>query len=126
MSIDNFIRGYIGCALWSETDNADDSGGEPLDENYDEDDLAPEARQAMEDDCRSFYRDNEETWGTAWDDSQAGYDFWLTRNGHGAGFWDRYAGGTDEGKAGDVLTKAAKVYGESHLYIGDDGMIYVG
>lgn len=26
---------------------------------------------------------------TPFDCSQLGHDFWLTRNGHGAGFWDR-------------------------------------
>lgn len=24
-----------------------------------------------------------------WDESQIGHDFWLTRCGHGTGFWDR-------------------------------------
>lgn len=57
-----------------------------------------------------------------------GHDFWLTRNGHGAGFWD---GDWDRDEPdigpmllGDRLTTLAKNYGECDLYIGDDGKIY--
>jgi hypothetical protein len=53
-------------------------------------------------------------------DEQAGADFWLTRNGHGAGFWDRGLG-----ELGERLTEAAKASGSSDLYIGDDEGIYV-
>jgi len=35
-----------------------------------------------------------------------GVDFWLTRNHHGAGFWDR-----DLGELGDRLTEAANLCG---------------
>jgi hypothetical protein len=52
--------------------------------------------------------------------SCGGHDFWLTRNGHGAGFWD----GDWPKEAGDRLTKACEEFGEFDLYIGDDGMIY--
>ena len=52
--------------------------------------------------------------------AQAGHDFWLTRNRHGAGFWDRGLG-----ERGQRLTDAAHVYGESYLSIGDDGKVYV-
>ena len=52
-------------------------------------------------------------------EERAGHDFWLTRNGHGAGFWDRGLG-----DLGDRLSAAAKVYGECDLYPGDDGLIY--
>jgi hypothetical protein len=46
-----------------------------------------------------------------------GHDFALTRNGHGAGFWDRGLG-----ELGDRLTTAAKVYGESSVYVNDGGV----
>jgi len=124
MSLETFIRAYVECALWSSTDNSDETGGEPLDKNYTADDIAPEARATMEADCASFYNDpaNQEALAL-WDDSQAGHDFWLTRNGHGAGFWDRFTGGEEE-KAGEHLTKASKPYGSCDLYVGDDGRIY--
>jgi hypothetical protein len=54
------------------------------------------------------------------DAARAGHDFWLTREGHGAGFWD---GDYPEPQA-TRLTKASKAYGGFDLYIGDDGMIH--
>jgi hypothetical protein len=30
-----------------------------------------------------------EQWLNDWDDAQIGQDFWLSRNGHGSGFFDR-------------------------------------
>lgn len=125
MSLETFIAAYIECALWSSTDNTDESGGEPLDKNYSPDDIAPEALAIIRKDCESFYTDPDNQAALEyWDDKQAGHDFWLTRNGHGAGFWDRYYGDTPEAKVGADLTHAAKVWGSVDLYIGDDGRIY--
>jgi hypothetical protein len=50
-----------------------------------------------------------------------GHDFWLTRNGHGAGFWDG-----ELGDIGDRLTEASKAFGEVCLTVCDDGEIYHG
>jgi hypothetical protein len=52
--------------------------------------------------------------------TQAGHDFWLTRNGHGAGFWD---GDWPEPYASE-LTRVAKEFGGYSLYLGDYGLIY--
>ena len=49
------------------------------------------------------------------------YDYLLTRNGHGAGFWDR---GLDE--LGDKLSDTAEIHGSVYAYAGDDGLIYFG
>lgn len=49
---------------------------------------------------------------------QAGHDFFLTRNGHGAGFWDRGAGA-----AGDELSDAARPYGPVDWMMLDDGSV---
>ena len=89
---------------------------------------SPECKTAMRSDCLDFIRSN-------FDDLQeycrltrneqrsgedhAGQDFWLTRNGHGAGFWDQGLG-----ELGDRLSAAAKVYRGVDLYPGDDGLIY--
>lgn len=117
--MDSFTRQYIATALWSSTDESTPQGGEPLDRNYSESDLAPSALRAMTTDCERFQ-------ATYWDDiahrtEDAGHDFWLTRNGHGAGFWD----GDWPEDVGARLTAAAKSFGECDLYVGDDGLIYV-
>lgn len=53
---------------------------------------------------------------------QIGHDFWLTRNGHGAGFWDR-----GQGALGDKLTKICNDNFKSiDTYQGDDNLIHFG
>tara|TARA_Y100001938_G_C7944816_1_gene356213 strand:+ start:375 stop:779 length:405 start_codon:yes stop_codon:yes gene_type:complete len=123
-----FLCGYAVCAVWSST--GDD--GEPLDSTHDESDLAGETLQAMKNSCAKFISENEndlaeyverraiprgaDCSGADW----AGHDFWLTRNGHGTGFWDR-----GFGELGDRLSEASKAFGEAHLYVGDDGKLYL-
>jgi hypothetical protein len=114
-----FQRGFLTAALWSSTDESDDSGGEPLDKNYSIEDIAPETLASLLKDCDDFSEANAELLARAGDDEQNGHDFWLTRNGHGAGFWDR-----GYGAVGDKLSDACKPYGSVDLYVGDDGMIH--
>lgn len=119
--MDSFTQQYFETALWSSNDNSDDSGGEPLDTNYSISDIDPATRDRMIEDCADFQKDFghliDEGGG---DYGQAGHDFWLTRNGHGAGFWD---GDWPEPQA-EGLTEASKDFGEYNLYVGDDGVIY--
>ena len=128
MKIDNFTRGYIDAALWSSTDDYD----EPLDRNYGVSDIADITLAKMVADCKLFQESNMDALvayyeAKSYDPSQgtvadyAGHDFWLTRNGHGAGFWDR----SEVSKPiRDLLTEASKKFKETDLYIGDDGLIY--
>ena len=118
--IEDFIEAYIECALWSTTDE----NGFSLDDNYSDSDIDDESLKRMEDDCRDFVLN--EAWLEAlqagtWTASQGGHDFWLTRNGHGAGFWDRYGNNGSLGyEHGRKLTDLAKIYGGVDLF--DDGV----
>ncbi len=113
---DDFFASYIVCALWSSVDAAGDTD-EPLDANYDESDLTLGCRNAMRADCAAFvHATGPDLAGL--DPGQCGHDFWLTRNGHGAGFWDRGLGAL-----GERLTKAAKAFGSVDLYVNDDGKV---
>lgn len=106
------LRAYKEAALWSSTDE----DGEPLD-NYE---LSPETEASMADDVEDFLEAAEEISGFEdLDPAQVGHDFWLTRNRHGAGFWDRGLGAL-----GSELTKLAHAYGGVDLYVGDDGLVY--
>jgi hypothetical protein len=118
--LDSFTQAYVECAIWSSTQD----DGSPMDDDYGVDDLAPEALASIIQDCRQFQADNAADWQGLWSDESAGHDFWLTRNGHGAGFWDRYSEGRGA-YVGGKLTTAAKAWGSSDLYIGDDGLVYV-
>ena len=123
-----FTIAYLECALWAETDNADESGGVPLDSNYGLDDFTPEAIKRAITDCRKFQAENAALLQKAHynndefsDDEMAGHDFWLTRHSHGAGFWDR-----ELGEVGDKLTEACKAFGECWVVVGDDGRLHIG
>lgn len=115
-NLDDFCAAYIEAALWSTNDESDESGGVPLDENYSVDDISEETLRKMQKDCDKF----QELAGEMIEDQeeQAGHDFWLTRNGHGAGFWDG-----DWPEHGDALTELSKKFGEVWLIVTDDGMI---
>ena len=125
---DDFVRGYIDAAIWSSNDESDDSGGEPLDKNYDWRDITRACMAKMRADCRKFFRANradlrlyaasiryDRNKGTPYD--YAGHDFWLTRNGHGTGFWDRDGVGDSDAGLGDRLSEAARDFGECSLYV---------
>lgn len=128
-----FFNAYMEAIIWADSPT-DDNGREFF---IDIDDIDPECVDAAAVDCQKFlelageitpamrrasnYRDvpilDAESAMT-----QAGHDFWLTRNHHGAGFWD--GDWTDE--AGERLTKIAQSFPEQSLYVGDDGWTYIG
>jgi hypothetical protein len=99
-----------------------------LDENYSEKDIDPNTLKQMAEDCAEFQRQNADDlaqydmagreWSAA---AQGGHDFWLTRAGTGAGFFDRNNLPED---VRDRLSEAAHRWGDFDLYVGDDGKIY--
>ena len=110
-----FFAGYCECAVWASLDE----DGTPLNANYDESNLSEEARAAMLADCADFLTGCSSTIDEAILQGRSaehlGHDFWLTRNRHGTGFWDRGLGAV-----GDELTEMAHPYGESYLYADND------
>lgn len=99
---------------------------EAEEEFHDMDDCSQELLEAVQQDCTDFQTANKDLLDLAYNhptitynEDQAGTDFYLTRCGHGSGFWDR---GLDE--IGTKLTDASKVYGDVYSYVGDDSQIY--
>ena len=127
-SLDSFTDAYVKAALWSTNDEADDSGGEPLDSNYSVEHMDSETLQRMINDCAHFQKiyghllSDENFTGRSQSsvEEMAGHDFWLNRNGHGAGFWD----GDWAAPVDNILDKASHSFVEFDLYVGDDGRIY--
>ena len=124
-TVDTFVLaldGYLECALWS---SCDLYTGRPLDELG----AGAVADETFDDMACDVWRFLATCWGDVWEDfeidlsgiepEQLGHDLWLTRNRHGAGFWDRGLG-----EIGDKLTELAHSYGDVTLYIYDDGKIY--
>lgn len=133
--LDDFTRGYIECMLLADEDRL----SEEMDEfDYDGErddgdapdfyDIADAAVEHICRECRLFQENNMGLLDGARyhnreysDAAMAGHDFYLTRNGHGAGFWD----GDLPDAIAHGLTAASKRAGESTPYVGDDGKIYV-
>lgn len=109
-------RQYAETALWSSTDMETDA---PLDDNFGLSDLAEETLAQVVEDCDNFFALCHEQ-GVEMEKSlgDLGHDFWLTRNHHGAGFWD------GDWKEGDKLTEWAHTFGSADWYAGDNGLIY--
>jgi hypothetical protein len=129
--LNHFIEGFTTCALWSSNDNSDDAGGEPIDANFTPADIDAVSLALIRRDCRAFIVANSDDLDAyvaeraippgedAWE--CAGHDYWLTRNGHGAGFWDRGLG-----ELGDRLSEAARAAGSMDVSVGsfDPPLLY--
>ena len=112
MNLDEFTRAYLCAALWSS-----DDGEQPLDKRYSLTDLSVPTLQRAVAECAAFQSAQYDRIQS--DLTTAGYDFWLTRNGHGAGFFDG-----DWPSDGEALTAACGQYPSIDLYVGDDGQIW--
>ena len=113
--LDAFTTSYIETALWASIG----ANEQPLDQTHGPEALAPEALASIVEDCNAFQADNAPLIQS--NPARAGHDFWLTRNHHGAGFWD----GDWPEKDGKTLTEASHAFGSSDLYVGDNGLVYV-
>jgi hypothetical protein len=112
-NLEEFTQGYIAAMYFTETGEDDQPERDA--------DMVISFQANVEADCLSF-------WGKigslieSGDDkqtpTQAGHDFWLTRNGHGAGFWDG-----DWPIHGDALDALASSYGEVYTYATDEGLL---
>jgi hypothetical protein len=144
---------YLGTAMWSSTvmlpvaedervdgcmDVDDDhplhgiSEDDNIDDHFDIHDFTEESLRKAEFDCNNFFHDigyaglvdKAERFA---DDDHIAHDFWLTRNGHGAGFWDGDYEDRDDPSddCGDELTELCKDYGEQHIWCDEDGCIHL-
>jgi len=124
------VESYLRAALWTWLD---EDGGAPFpgDEGYVDVTEVFDLRSIVSaiQDCMAFCDyvqdqadENEDDTGRQWWQARdalrdmaperAGHDFWLTREGHGAGFWDRGLG-----IAGDRLSDAATTFGGGDLWV---------
>jgi hypothetical protein len=114
MAYKDFRQGYIECALWLAKD------AEGHDAEVCEHEIPAEGIAAIDRETLDFYNAHEAVWTAAgMDDAQAGHDFYLTRNRHGAGFWARGLG-----EAGRTLTNMAHAYGEFDIYVSETGEVF--
>lgn len=116
--IPEFIKHYTAALLFYGRD--DDSEPNELDIA----DLSEDSQIQIERDCRLFMARNAALLEQAVDVygiEHAGHDFYLTRCGHGCGYWD----GDLPKELGELLTDASKDFSSTSIYRGDDGLLYV-
>jgi hypothetical protein len=118
IQLNEFERAYFEAALWTaelESHSVDEIDKRHIENSRKE--IAAFRETAA-------YKDAIET--GLWTEAQAGHDFWLTRNHHGAGFWDRYSSG--EGyDLGQKLTELSHKYPEIFVFEGlYDGVVRIG
>jgi hypothetical protein len=113
--LDAFTLAYVEAAMWTLTD--DDGGSLDYLGLHD---IAAETIARAVADCAQFQAAYSELLALAGSPAQNGHDFWLTRNGHGAGFWDR--GYPDD--LGRALTDAAHGEGSADWYLADNGEVF--
>lgn len=142
--INEILRGYIECALWTEEERLEDEvtveiDDEDLDEveklirlkgKYDKktfssfisDDIDVNSRIDAYNDIKTFIKNaGDVALEEAISDNglyRLGMDIWYTRNGHGAGFFDHSYDNEEE------LMKAAEKLGETTLYVDDDFVLH--
>lgn len=121
-SLDTFAQGYAEAMFFTNSGTGDDGDMEDATVA----DLAPETVARIKADCAKFQADNAallaEAYTRGYDETQAGRDYWFTRNGHGVGFWDRKE--LDADGLGNRLSAVAR-YAELTPYRGDDGLVYL-
>jgi len=130
------VHHYIFTALWSEGCNgtaswADHNGngcrGSDCDVSllslgFAQADVSLDSHTTMREDVAAFISGCESERPDIFDGidpEQVGHDFWLTRNHHGAGFWDRGLG-----ERGEWLTRMADPYGDASLWVGSDNRVH--
>jgi len=111
------LPAYFEAMLWSSNDQDDN----PLDKNYSISDISDKLRESSKKDLLSFVEKCEKECSEELEEyisdkgrEKFGHDFWLSRNGHGAGFFD---------DGFNKLQKLAKSFKEVDVYVTDDGEI---
>jgi hypothetical protein len=121
-NIDAIVDGYLECQLWAGHDM--DREDAMLDENYGREDISEEYVNKLREELLTVVTDHplavrmylNARERTGYDRNELfGHDFYLTREHHGVGFWDRGLG-----ELGDYLTNIAHAYGEAGQ-LWDDG-----
>ena len=107
--------------LWSECDDTENN--DPLDYNYNIENLDNHLVESIKDKYLSFLETAETILPPDFiiDWEKIGHDFWLTCRGHGTGFWDREV--LEYQNIGNQLSKVCENIYLPELYC-ENGIIY--
>jgi len=114
------VPAYLEAAMFTD--------GGPDHPDIDAGEFAPESILKAKTDCVQFISDNIDLVLAAvsrvgYDYASLAHDLWLTRNGHGTGFWDRRE--LEEGDLGNQLSMAARALPPLTLELDDKGNLHL-
>ncbi len=131
--LDNFTKHYLIAALWTEEDSLREASADG-DASFDLCGIDDNALHKAWLDCQKFQLENSADLAAAYEfytengnaahpdagspEACAGHDFWLTRCGHGVGFWDR-----GMGPLGDTLSDVCRKWGNVDIYVNSRGKV---
>jgi hypothetical protein len=120
--LDQFVDAYCEALLFFSSDtNEEGTESTPLDHEHTMADIDTENMECIRQQCEAFVAVAGEA--ISGNPGQAGQDFFLTRNGHGSGFWDRpEVWGGDE--MAERLSALARAFGEQDV-VAEDGTVFV-
>lgn len=106
----------------SELDNCDD--------HFDRSDFDAESLQRIEAEVTEWFDYLKSTGLYArarrfTDDGHIAHDFWLTRNHHGAGYWDGDYANDSDLDLGSRLTTACHTWSEQHVWVDKAGVLHL-
>jgi hypothetical protein len=109
-------KGMLAAALWTMSDG----GGNPIADDLTIDAFDPQTRAELRGDLHAFVMANvDDIAESGLSSEQIGHDFWMTRQHHGVGFWDRGLG-----SVGSRLTEACHPFGEVYLERSENNVVY--
>lgn len=121
-NVSHAVRAYLECAEWVGTESSDVLDGI---------EWSPTAVAAATEVVNGLLYSTDPGISTEvahylkrYGEPQFGHDVWLTRCGHGTGFWDR---GLDTRRGYPLLTAMAAAYGDENVWIDyDNGLAEFG
>ena len=111
--IDKVLNSYLETALWAE--GGDDSKMDSKSIL----DIDNESKEESKKDIIDFIKKAEEIAPEelkTYNEESLGHNIWLSRNGHGAGFFD---------DNNDQLQDIAREMDSKYIYVGDDDVVYI-
>jgi hypothetical protein len=106
-NIDEILNSYLETALWAETSDENELEGKTIEE------IDENSKQQAISDIKKFVETATKTASdelSQYDAKSLGHNLWLSRNGHGAGFFD------------ENIARSMKPV---DIYLGDDGKVYI-
>jgi hypothetical protein len=113
LNIDKILNSYIETAIWAEESDENDLQGKTIND-VDKESVANSKIEIYNFIKKAQQEASDEL--SAYDSETLGHNLWLSRNGHGAGFFD---------DNNDKLQNLARSMKPVDIYLGDDGKIYI-